>query len=337
MSVAVSETAGQFRRRSAGHPIATMVARRVAIGLLTLWLVSLLVFAATQVLPGNAAQAVLGRSATPERLAALEQELQLDRSAAAQYVDWISGVLRGDPGTSLASRTSVSSLVGPRVENSLVLVVLAGGIGTLLGLLIGIAAAARRDKPFDHVSAVGALVLTALPEFVIGITLVSLFASLVFHWLPAVSQIPPGESVLSQPDMLVLPVATLVLVVTPYAIRMTRAAMIDALESEYVEAATLKGLSRARVLLTHALPNALPAIVQVIGLILLYLAGGIVVVEFVFEYPGLGAGLVDAVSNRDIPTIQYIVLVLAAFYVVVNICTDVTTLLVTPRRRLPRR
>jgi len=337
MAVAAPAYAVKRRGWAANHPMARMVTRRLAVGVVTLWLVSVLVFAATQVLPGDAARAVLGRSATPARVAAVEHQLKLDRPALSQYWSWVSGIVRGDPGTSLATRTSVWSLVGPRIENSLVLVVLAGGVGTLLGVLIGIVAAARRDKPFDHATSVGALVLTALPEFVVAIALVSLLATLVFHWLPAVSPIPPGDSVFDHANLLVLPVATLVLVVMPYAIRMTRAAMIDAMESDYVEMASLKGLSRTRVLLTHALPNALPAVVQVIGLLLLYLAGGIVVVEFVFEYPGVGAALVDAVSNRDIPTIQFIVLALAAFYVVVNICTDVATLAATPRRRLPRR
>jgi peptide/nickel transport system permease protein len=158
----------------------------------------------------------------------------------------------------------------------------------------------------------------------------------VWHVLPAVSFIPPGESPFANPTLLVLPVATLVIVIVPYIYRMTRAAMVEALESDYVEMARLKGVNHRRVMLVHALPNSIAPTIQVIGLNLLYLAGGIVVVEYIFAYPGLGAGLVDAVAARDIPVIQFIVLVLAAFYVFMNIVTDVIALLASPRRRLPR-
>jgi peptide/nickel transport system permease protein len=217
-----------------------------------------------------------------------------------------------------------------------VLVLLAGAIGTAVAVALGVLAAARRDGWFDNILSVVALAVTALPEFVVAIALVMLLASLVLHVLPAVSIIPPGVSAWADPSLLVLPVATLVIVIVPYIFRMVRAAMIEALESDYVEMAKLKGAPRWRVLLIHALPNSIAPTIQVIGLNLLYLAGGIVVVEYVFAFPGVGAGLVDAVSSRDIPTIQFIVLFLAAFYVFMNIMTDVVALMATPRARLPR-
>jgi peptide/nickel transport system permease protein len=257
-------------------------------------------------------------------------------SVPEQYWRWISGLLQGHLGESLASNRSVGSLVGPRIVNSAVLVILAGLFSTVIGIGLGVVAAARRDKWFDHIVSVSALAVTALPEFVIAIGLVILFSTVVFNLFPGVSIIPPGASPLSSPSALVLPVATLVAVTVPYLLRMTRAAMVDALASEYVEMARLKGLSNPTVLFVHALPNALPAIVQVVGLNLLYLAGGIVVVEYIFNYPGLGQGLVTAVSDRDIPVIQLTVLILAGFYVFVNIVSDVLALAVTPRRRLPR-
>jgi peptide/nickel transport system permease protein len=185
------------------------------------------------------------------------------------------------------------------------------------------------------VLSVVALAVTALPEFVVAIGLRCL-ASLVLHVLPGTSFIAPGVSPWADLSLLVLPVATLVIVIVPYIFRMMRGAMIEALESDYVEMAKLKGVSRWRVMLVHALPNSIAPTIQVIGLNLLYLAGGIVVVEYVFAYPGLGAGLVDGVASRDIPTIQFITLVLAAFYVFMNILTDVVALLASPRRRLPR-
>jgi len=323
-------------RPRASHPMFALVGRRLALGILTLLMVSIVIFAATTVLPGNAAYAVLGQHATPERVQALEAQLHLDRSVVVQYWDWISGVLRGNLGESFSNGDAVSLLVGPRIMNSLVLVLLAGLIGTLVGVGLGMLAAARRDGWLDNTLNVIALAVTALPEFVVAIGLVMLFASLALHILPGTSFIPPGVSPWSDPSLLVLPVATLVIVIIPYIFRMMRGAMIEALESDYVEMARLKGVSRRRILLVHALPNSIAPTIQVIGLNLLYLAGGIVVVEYVFAYPGMGAGLVDAVSARDIPTIQFITLVLAAFYVFMNILTDVVALLASPRRRLPR-
>jgi peptide/nickel transport system permease protein len=318
------------------HPILSVVLVRCALGLVTLLAVSIVIFVATQALPGNAAYAVLGHGATPQRLKALEDQLHLNQSLVSQYGSWIGGVLKGNFGNSLASGQSVASLIGPRLENSAVLVLGAGIVGTLLAGGLGLIAAARRDRIFDHVASVIALTITALPEFVVAIALVIVFAVNLLHILPAVSAIPPGTSPLDDISALWLPIGTLALVIAPYIFRMMRGAMIEALESDYVEMAELKGISRRRVLLVHALPNSLPPVIQVIGLNLLYLAGGIVIVEYVFNYPGIGAALVDAVSNRDIPTIQFLVLILAAFYVFVNITTDVIALMASPRRRARR-
>jgi peptide/nickel transport system permease protein len=324
------------RARSGRHPIARLIAVRIALGIVTLWAVTVVIFLATQALPGNAAYAVLGHSATPQRLHALEQALHLNRGLLSQYGSWIGGVLQGNFGHSLANGESVSTLIGPRLVNSAVLVIAAGVIGTLVAGILGLIAAARRDGPFDHICSIVLLAVTALPEFVVAITLVIVFSVLVFHLLPAVSTIPPGTRPWDNIEALILPTATLAIVIAPYIFRMVRGAMIEALESDYVEMAQLKGMPRWRVLLVHALPNSLAPIIQVIGLNLLYLAGGIVVVEYVFNYPGVGAALVDAVNNRDIPMIQFIVFVLAAFYVFVNIVSDVIALMATPRRRVAR-
>jgi len=323
-------------RAPKAHPFRDVLVRRLGFGVLTLFIVSILVFAATQVLPGNAASAALQNTATPARLHALEVQMHLNRPAVAQYWSWLTGVLHGDLGTSIVSGASVSSLIGSRILNTAVLMLLAGAIGTIVGVALGMLAAARRDSWLDHALSVGALAITALPEFVVAMALVVFLAALVWHVLPAVSVFPPGASPWSVPSLLVLPVLTLVIVIVPYTFRMMRAAMVDALESDYVEMAKLKGMSRWRVLAVHALPNAIAPTIQVIGLNFLYLAGGVVVVEYVFNYPGLGQALVNAVSDRDIPVIQFIVLLLAAFYVVVNIATDLISLAATPRRRLPR-
>jgi peptide/nickel transport system permease protein len=309
------------------------IVRRILLGVLTLFMVSIVVFAATQLLPGDAARAVLGRDATPQRLAAFRAQYHLNHSAVSQYWSWLSGLLRGDPGTSLANGLPVWSTVQPRIVNSLYLLAVVAVVGVPLSLGLGIWAALRRDKPFDHATSTITLAAAALPEFVVAIALIIVFATVVLQVLPPVSLVAPGTSVWSEPKVLVLPVATLTIAVVPYIYRMARGTMIEVLESEYIEMARLKGTPRRALLLRHALPNALAPTVQAIALTFAYLAGGVVVVEYVFGYPGIGQGLVNAVSARDLPTIQLIVLLLAAFYVAVNILADVIAIMATPKLR----
>jgi peptide/nickel transport system permease protein len=318
------------------HAIARLIRRRLAIGVVTLFLVSVVVFLATEVLPGNAAYAILGHDATPARVRALEVALHLNRGLPDQYWVWVSGLFTGDLGQSLANGLPVWGYVEPRIINSAVLVFVAGAIGAFVGVTAGAVAALRKDGLFDHATSVLVLAVTSLPEFVVAIALIILLSTVVWHVLPAVSLLAPGTYAWSQPELLVLPAATLVIVIVPYILRMMRAAMVEALESDYVEMARLKGVPERRVVLVHALPNAIAPTIQVIGLSFLYLAGGIVVVEYVFNFPGIGQALVSAVNERDIPVIQFIVLVLAAFYVVMNIATDVIALLATPRRRIAK-
>jgi peptide/nickel transport system permease protein len=314
-------------------PILRLLARRVLLGVMTLFLVSIVVFAATQILPGDAARAVLGRSATPERLQVMREQLHLDRPATTQYWIWLTGALKGDLGLSLVNSQPVGAQIAPRIANSLTLLVLVGLVGIPPSIAIGIVTALRRGRSFDTTVSVIALGMAAAPEFVIGIGLIVLLSTVVFHWLPPVSLVPPGTSILAEPRILVLPVLTLVVVVFPYIFRMMRASMIEVLESDYMEMAKLKGLSWQRLILVHALPNAIAPTVQVVALTFAYLAGGVVVVEYVFGFPGIGQGLVNAVVSRDIPTIQAVVVLLAAFYVMVNILADIIAVLVTPRLR----
>jgi peptide/nickel transport system permease protein len=322
----------------AAHPILHLLGQRAAVGVFTLLVVSVLVFLATQVLPGNAANAVLGRTAaaSPAALHRLEAALHLNRGLADQYWLWLSGLFTGNLGHSLVNGQPVWGYVEPRLINSAVLMGVSGMIGAVAGVALGALAALRKDGWFDHITSVTALAVTALPEFVVAIGLVIVFSTVVTHLLPAVSLLAPGTYAWNAPQLLILPVATLVIVIVPYIQRMARAAMIEALESDYVEMARLKGVPMWRIVLMHALPNATAPVIQVIGLNFLYLAGGVVIVEYVFAFPGIGQGLVSAVSNRDIPVIQFIVVLLAAFYVVMNIVTDVIALLATPRHRIPR-
>ena len=314
--------------------IAGFVVRRLLLGMLVLFLVSVVVFAATQALPGDPARSILGRSATPASLKALREQLGLGGSALSQYVDWITGLLHGDAGNSLAAQEPVSDLIGAKVVNSGFLVFCAGIISIPISIAIGAYAALKRDRTFDVTSSVGTLVFAALPEFVTGIALVVIFATNVFQgFLPAITIIPPDGRPWDDMKAMILPTATLVLAVTPYVVRIMRASMIEVLESDYVEMARLKGLSERTVMIRHALPNALGPTFQVIAINLAYLAGGVIVVEYVFNYAGIGGALTNAVSTQDIPVVQALAMLIAAIYVVLNLLADIATILVTPRLR----
>jgi peptide/nickel transport system permease protein len=312
--------------------VAGFIIRRLLLGVLVLFLVSVVVFAATQAL-GDPARAILGRNATPASLAALRKTLHLDQSLVAQYGTWVSGLLHGDLGNSLAAQEPVSKLLGPRLVNSGVLVLCAAVVSIPLSVAIGSWAALKREKTFDTVSSTLMLILAALPEFVVAVLLVILFATTVMHVLPAISPISPGQRPWQVPTELILPTATLVIAVGPYVARIMRASMIEVLESDYVEMARLKGLPERTVLMRHALPNALGPVFQVIAINLAYLAGGIVVIEYVFNYSGIGSALQDAVVNHDLPVVQALAILIAGVYVVLNLLADVATILVTPRLR----
>ncbi len=319
----------RFRPRG----IKAFVLVRTLLAVATLVVISVIVFAATQLLPGNAARAKLGKQATKASVAALEKQLGLDRSGWSQYWHFVTGLLRGDPGTSLTSGQPIMSDLGPRLGNSGFLVLIAAGISIPLSLLIGSLAATRRDGLFDEISTFVQRLIASIPEFVIGLALVALFATSVFTWLPAVSIVAPGDAPWDHLSGIWLPVITLVLVVTPNISLIMRAAMIEVLESEYVEMARLTGVPERQIVWRHALPNALGPAFQVIALNLAYLAGGVIVVESVFQYSGVGVAMRDAVLNRDFPTAQVITMILTAVYVVTNLAADIATILVTPRLR----
>ncbi len=315
------------------HGISGFILRRLALGVLTLAVVSVIVFAATVALPTDPARALLGRNATPDSLKALRETLHLNRPLLDQYWSFVKGLVTGNPGISLATETPVIDVIKNAVRNSAFLVAISAVIAIPLALALGIAGALKRDSIFDQSSSLGLLGMAALPEFVSGIGLVLLFGTVVFNWLPPTVLLAPSQGPWTQMKELILPVVTLTLVVVPYIARFMRASMIDVLESEYVEMARLKGLPERVVIFRHALPGALVPAIQAIALSLAYLAGGIVVVEYVFNYPGVGAKLVDSVHNKDLPVAQTVTLLIAAVYVVVNILADVVTLLVSPRVR----
>ncbi|HTX07379.1 MAG TPA: ABC transporter permease [Solirubrobacteraceae bacterium] len=316
-----------------GRRNSTWVLRRVLFGLFTLLVISILIFFATHVLPGNAAEAILGHSATRARVAQLERQLGLDRPVVSQYWSWLSSAVHGDFGTSLAANEPVTTLIGSPLVNTLVLLGLTALFAVPISLFIGVLAATRQNGVLDGTISAASITLAALPEFVIGIILVTLFATQVFKLLPAVSLVSPGQDPLSTPTAMILPVATLTLAVVPYLSRLVRGSMIDVLGSEYVTMARLKGLRPQTILVRHVLRNALVPAIQGTALSLAYLLGGVVTIEYLFAYPGLGSALIAAAGERDIPVIQAICLIFAAGYVIFNIIADLLTIYVTPRLR----
>ena len=315
-------------------PLLKLILIRIGLGVLTLFLVSVVVFVATQALPGDTARAILGReAANVERYEALKEQLGLNKPMTEQYLSWLGGVVTGDFGNSLAQDEPVTDLIGRRVLNSFILVFIAALVSVPVSLLLGSLTALRRDSKFDVTVTVGSLGLAALPEFVIGIILILLFATQVFKVLPSVSNVDSSVPIVQQLDMFILPALTLTLAVAPYITRILRASTIEVLESEYVMMARLKGLPERLVLNRHAVPNALAPALQVTALNLAWLAGGVVVVEYLFAFPGIGSLLVDSVANRDMPMVQAITLIIAAVYVVANLTADILTILVSPRLR----
>ncbi|NIH72087.1 MULTISPECIES: ABC transporter permease [Auritidibacter] len=310
-----------------------LIVRRLGISLLILLAVSIVVFCATLLLPGSPATAILGQQATPERIAALEAEMNLDRPAWERYFLWLGGLFTGDFGTSTSTGGPISEYLGEPLVNSLVLMVLAAVLSIPIGIGVGIYTARHRGKKRDQTITWISLALAAMPEFVIGIGLVTLFATSVFQILPAVTMNPPDQRVWEFPTQLILPTLALLLVVSPYIARMTRTTMIEALDSGYVEMARLKGVPERRVVFRHALPHAIGPVAQVVAIQLAWLAGGVVVIEYLFRYPGLGQALIDAVTYRDVQVVQAISLLIAVVYVLVNLAADIVGILANPKLR----
>jgi peptide/nickel transport system permease protein len=298
------------------------IARRLAIIAVTLLLVSVLVFVATQGMPGDVARAVLGRDATPEQLLRVRLELGLDRPLAVQYADWLVRLLSGDPGLSIVARMPVLELIGPKIRNSAELVLVSMAVTLPSSLVLGLITAWRRDGWLDRALMAVSIGVNALPEFVLGMLLVAIFATNLLRILPAVSVIPPGDSPFDHPAALVLPALTLIVLGTMYLYRLVRASLIDALSCDYVEMAVLKGLPTSRIMWRHALPNAVVPMIQATAVVLAYMVGGAVVVEYVYAFPGLGSALTEAVGQRDLPVVQFIVIVIAATYFLANALAD---------------
>jgi peptide/nickel transport system permease protein len=312
-----------------------LIGRRLALGALTLLVVSALIFASTEILPGDVASAILGQQATPEALAAIRAELGLDRPALARYADWLWGFVRGDLGRSLANRQPIAAQIGQRLGNTLFLAGVAAVIAVPLAVGLGVLAAIRRDSALDRAISIATLSTISVPEFFVGYLLILLLA-VQFPLFPSLATVSPGMGLGQSLYTVALPALTLTLVVVAHMMRMTRAAVVDVLSAPYVEMARLKGLPERQVVVRHALPNALGPIATVVALNLAYLVVGVVVVEVVFVYPGMGQYMVDAVAKRDVPAVQACTLVFAATYVALNLLADLLGIVSNPRLRHPR-
>jgi peptide/nickel transport system permease protein len=309
-----------------------LVVSRVLLSLLTLLLVSIIIFAMLEVLPGDVASRILGRDATPESLAALRLQLHLDDPARQRYLGWLGGILRGDFGEALTSSRPVTAILAPRIFNTLVLSAAAFVLYLPLALVPALLQAMRREGPLDHGLSVITLVLLSTPDFLLGTLLLIAFVITV-PLFPAMSLVDHGSGFAEYLRAVALPAITLANVMAVYAVRMLRDNLIEVLDAEYVRMAELKGLPRRQVLLRHALPNALIPTLNVTALNLAYLIGGVVIVEKVFSYPGFGSLLVDALQLRDLPLIEATVLIAAAVYVGANLLADIGAILLNPRLR----
>jgi peptide/nickel transport system permease protein len=309
------------------------VLKRVGLALLTLVLLSLIIFFAGQVLPGNAGRAILGPFASQQAVVALDHKLGVDRPLVFQYLSWISGIVRGNLGTSYQFQAPVSSFLFPALERSLKLAAVAFFIVVPLGILGGVVAALNRGRAVDRVISTTGLSLSAVPEFVSGVVLIVVFA-IVLKVLPVTASSPPGSPLLTQLRYLILPAIPLVFVLFGYIARMARAGTIEALDSDYVRTATLKGLPRWVVIRRHMLRNSLLPTITVVATQTGYLIGGLFVIEVLFNYPGIGRLILTAADDKDFPTLEAGVLFIGIVYLTATLIADILYTVLNPRIRL---
>lgn len=312
-----------------------MVFQRILIGIVTLWVVSVLVFVMTSLLPGDVAQIVLGQTATPESLAAYRAENGLDKPLIMQYFGWLSDMMTGDLGTSKAGGATISSLIGGRLYNTMFLAGIVAVISVPLSVALGLLAAMYPGTWIDRALTFGTLALISVPEFFIATFMVLIFA-VNLGWLPAIAQVSPENSFWEMVRGLAMPLITLIIVVAAQMIRMTRAGILNVMNSPYIEMAILKGVPRKRIILRHAFFNTIGPIVNVIALNLAYLVSGVVIVETIFAYPGLAKLMIDGVQTRDLPLVQACAMIFCGTYVVLIIVADVCAILANPRLRNPK-
>jgi len=309
-----------------------MILRRLALGAVTVALVSVIIFAGVEVLPGDACTAFLEREAKGKLLDNCREELGLNRTAGTRYLDWAGGALRGDLGVSANGQESIAGLVGARLKNSLLLAACALLVGVPLAIFLGVVTGLWRDRGVDLLFSTGAILAMTIPEFV-SATVLILLLSIWLGWLPGIVLTPADAPAAEFFPEILLPVIVLAMVMTAHILRMVRSSVIEVMAGDYVQMATLKGVPYWRIVFRHALPNALLPAINVVALTIAWLLGGVVVVEVVFNFPGLGRMMIDAISDRDLPVVQAIALIVATVYVGVNLTADMLTMVLNPRLR----
>ncbi|MBO29035.1 MAG: ABC transporter permease [Rhodobacteraceae bacterium] len=317
------------------HPIVKFIAQRIALGILLLFAASILIFAGTSILPGDVAQSILGQSATPEALANMRRDLGLNEPALTRYFSWLGGILQGDLGTALTNGRDIAESIGSRLSNTLFLAFWAAVISVPLAIFLGLLAVRYRNRWPDKLISAVTLTTISIPEFMIGYILIY-WVSIKWGWFPSVAIINDSMSLGQKLNAIAIPVMVLTLVVLAHMMRMTRAAILNVMQSAYIETAELKGLGMLKIIRKHAFPNAIAPIVNVVMLNLAFLVVGVVVVEVVFAYPGMGQYLVDHVAKRDLPVVQASGLIFAAVYIGLNLVADIVSILANPRLRHPK-
>jgi peptide/nickel transport system permease protein len=318
-----------------GASLVKLVGKRVALSILLLLAVSVLIFVGTQILPGDVAQSILGQAATPEAVANLRAQLGLNDPAYVRYFRWLFGLLTGDLGNALSSGLPIGPAIAERLSNTLFLAYWAAAVSVPLAILLGLIAVRHRNGFVDKLISASTLAAVSLPEFFIGYLLIY-FVAVKLGWFTSVSTVFDGMPFLQRMSAIALPATTLTLVVLAQMMRMTRAAILNVMQSAYVETAELKGLSRSEIIWRHAFPNAVAPIINVVMLNLAYLVVGVVVIEVIFVYPGMGQYLVDHVAKRDVPVVQDCGLIFAAVYIGLNMLADIFSILSNPRLRHPK-
>ena len=306
--------------------------KRLLIGAATLLFVSVLVFLGTEILPGDVAQAILGQGATPELVAQIREQLGLNEPLHIRYLVWLGNFVTGDFGTSLVNGADIRSEISGRGFNTLILALCTAMIAVPLAIILGLAAAIKPGGLTDRIITSTSLALISFPDFLVAVVLVTIFA-VKLRWLPAIASIRPSYDFLDWVRILILPVAGLTFTILAHMVRMTRSAVLNVLSSPAIEMAILKGVPRRRLLLRHALPNALGPIINVVALNLAYLISGVVVIETLFNYPGLGRYMVEAVTNRDVPIVQTCAMIFCCVYILLNLTADILSIMANPRVR----
>lgn len=315
--------------------LSSLIIKRLIFGVITLIVISLIISLGVEMLPGDLAEAMLGQAATPENVAAFRKEMGLDLPMHTRYLNWIGGVLQGDLGTSLASKRPVADLLSKRLGNTLFLAGVSAAIAVPVAIMLGMLAALYRESFFDKFISMTTLSTVSFPEFFVAYILI-FFLAVKFNIFPSISKVNARMDIWEQLYSIALPALTMILVVIAQMMRMTRAAILNVMASPYIEMANLKGMTRTRIIVKHAFPNALSPVINVVVLNLAYLVVGVVVVEVVFVYPGLGQLLVDSVSKRDLPVVQACVIIFASTYVLLNLTADVLAIISNPKLRHPK-